>query len=73
MTGTLGASIYDPYSDMQDRTNRAILITVGDTQYYRMKLSIGTAHVASIDHVNQDEFTGWDLTYNCYSGDIIFD
>ena len=66
------ATLYNPYNDMQERTNRTIDVTIGSVRLGQMKLDINIAHIASINHVDQDGFTGWDLTYNCYDGSIIY-
>ena len=59
---------------MQDVTARSIDWTLGDTQYNRLKLAVSSAaYLEDVNHVDQEEFAGWDLMYQLTSWSLIWD
>lgn len=56
---------YDAYGIAQAATAGTISLTLGDTQYNRVKLDVTSdAYLLDPEHVNQNEHAGWDLTYD---------
>lgn len=62
--GILDLATYNPYADAKARTARAIALTHGAAQFARLKLAVTNAYVEMPGHGEQNQFAGWDLTYN---------
>lgn len=68
-------SDYDPYTTSQDVTaGEDVDLTLGDTQYNRVKLDVNTgAWLETPAHAEDNEFAAWDLTYQLTDDTVTFD
>ena len=61
--GIWDSATYDPYADAAARTSRTIAWTQGSGAN-RVQLSAPGAYVNIPTHADQQDYAGWDLTYN---------
>lgn len=71
---TIALGTYDPYTNAEAATANSLALTVGSTQYNRMKLAVtSAAYAMDPQHEDQDGFTGWILGYDVGAFSLVFD
>jgi len=69
--GIWDSATYNPYADSLARTARAIVMTVGGSQFNRLKLLNASGYVAMPGPIDNNRFSAWDLRYGIPAGATI--
>lgn len=62
---TLAKATWDPEADRDAVTQRAIDVTIGATQYARVKLDADAAYVAQVARTQMDSLSHFEVDYDC--------